>query len=98
MIYYAIYFTLKYKDCADFLHVFLFDAESVRNKWLNNSRDLDDLVGIEYFRELELVLKGLKKDAEVEFIDPKIISDGEYLKIDKYKFYDEGKGAEVWGE
>jgi hypothetical protein len=47
---------------------------------------------------LELTLRGLKKNAEVEFVNPKIVFDGEYLKIDKYKFYDEGKGAEVWAE
>lgn len=98
MIYYAIYLTLKYKDGSSYLHVFLFDNESVRHKWINYIKDLDDMYGVDYFYELDAVLRGLKKDAEVEFTDPKIISDGEYLKIDKYKFYDEGEGAEVWGE
>ena len=98
MIYYAIYFTLKYKDGSNYSHVFLFEDETVRNKWTNHLKDLDDICGVDYFNELDTVLKGLKKDSEVEFIDPKIVSDGEYLRIDKYKFYDEGEGVEVWGE
>ena len=98
MIYYAIYFTLKYKDGSSYLHVFLFEDETTRNRWVNHLKDLDDMYGVDYFNKLDTVLRGLKKDSEVEFIDPKIVSSGEYLMIDKYKFYDEGEGAEVWGE